>query len=203
MKTLGITGGIGSGKSYVSRILYMLHDIPVFNCDIEVKRLINDSSNLELTYNLVALCGDQCYKAGAWNPAYIATLIEKDKDILDRISSVVKPFLIEAIKIFKKQHEDKPFCAIESALFGKSEDLRATVDLMIMVTAPLDLRIQRIKQRDPRRSDNEIISLLYNQISPKFEVFDTIVNGPSDTTEVDLDVETQINGLINYLKSKT
>jgi dephospho-CoA kinase len=196
MITLGIAGGIGVGKSYVSRFLFALHDVTVFNCDKGVKEILNQKEAIILRSNLMELCGPECYKDDLWNPNHIAKLAEDNKGILDAISSIVKPYLITRIEIFKDHNRKEEFCGIESALFGKSSDLRNMVDKMILVTAPLDIRISRVKERDPYRSDNEIITLLYNQITPYISYDYIITNGNNESIEV----EEQIEMIINQLK---
>lgn len=191
MITLGIAGGMGSGKSFVCRILEEKH-IPVFICDKEVKSIFNDK-NRELMHKLIELCGEECYTTDdKWNVKYIATLAETDKTILDRISLIIKPYLLQSIKQFKITHKDEPFCAVESALFPKSESLRNTVDKMVMVATPLETRIKRIKERDPHRSDNDIIVLLCNQIAPNINFDYILYNGERE----ELDIADQIHSML-------
>lgn len=192
MITLGIGGGMGAGKSHVCRRLFDLK-VPVFYCDFEVKKILNGGGGIRLKNTLINLFGLDCYtEDGYWNVEHIAKLALADKIILDKISSHIEPYLIEEINAFKKQNKDKVLCAIESALFPKSLSLRNTIDKMVLVTAPLDVRIRRIKDRDPMRSDNDIIILLYNQIAPNIDFDYTLTNGDCEQVEI----ENQVSMLV-------
>jgi len=199
MITLGISGGMGSGKSYVCRILFALHDIPIFYSDIEVKKLFNDTSpNVEsMREKLIELCGAKAYgEDKMWNIKHISELVETDKSLLDKITYIVEPYLIDRVNEFKRINGSQQFCAIESALFPKSQNFIDTVDSMVLVTAPLVTRIKRIKQRDPNRTDNEIITLLYNQLGKPMNIDYTLTNDIDE--EVDLDIQ-----IDNMLKTFT
>lgn len=196
MITLGISGFMGSGKSYVCRTLFALHDIPVFYCDLAVKDIFNNPDSIRIKNALVNLCGDDCYTSeGKWNVSHISKLAETDKTILDRISTIIQPILLVEIMNFKNANQKELFVGVESALFPKSSALRGVVDKMILVTAPLEVRIKRIKERDPHRSDNDIITLLYNQIAPQIN-YDYILDNGVDPV---IDIESQVNLMLEKL----
>src|ERR1035438_6595605 len=94
MITLGVHGFMGSGKSYICRILAVLHDIPVFNCDMEVKNIMGNGSNFietNMLRSLIELCGPDCYSAQLkWNPFHIIKLAKTDRTILDKIGAIVE-----------------------------------------------------------------------------------------------------------------
>ena len=200
MITLGVHGFMGSGKSYICRILTVLHDIPVFNCDMEVKKIVNDDTDY-LRNSLVQLCGHGCYIGLKWNPIHIAELAKKDRTILDKIGAIIEPYLIAEIDRFKLLHKNLPLCVIESALFGKSEALLNTVDKIVLINAPLDIRIKRIMARDPRRGSDEIITLLYNQIAPSIDIDYVIENGDDSLdSDVEGEVQKMVDDLMTYVK---
>lgn len=200
MITIGVAGGMGSGKSYVCNILKNVCDVPVYNCDNRVKLLMNGSESLR--QKLISEFGPECYEGGEWNRPYAVKIAAKDATVLDRMGDIIEPYLVLDIQDFKKSTK-KEIIAIESALFNKSKSLLAEVDYIFMVVAPLEQRIVRIKKRDPMRTDREIIMLLHNQFvaedsgwMAKFK--HSISNGDDEP----IDVTTQVQVMINSVKNE-
>jgi dephospho-CoA kinase len=166
MITLGITGGMGSGKSHICKI-FAENGIPVYDTDRKVKDLLNNNAYLKL--QMWQKYGENCYKKGIWNREYIVQLSKKNPEIIDVIGKIIEPYLAQDIKDFKKIHSGEltgysgKLIVIESAILIKSKMLMEEIDKILVVTAPFDLRIKRIKERDPFRTDEEINYLLNNQ----------------------------------------
>lgn len=190
MIIIGINGGMGTGKSYVSKVLFALYDVPIYNCDLGVKYLMN--TNGELRKELVDMFGPDCYLDDkTWNRKYVVEIAKKDDTVLNKMGAVIQPYLIKEIIKFKEKSKEVPAIAIESALFNKSKELLRQVDVILNVTAPLETRIKRIKERDPFRTDSEIIMLLYNQLSTSGE---TQLPKPEYTiTNIELENEDQLS----------
>lgn len=146
MIKLGITGGIGSGKSYLSRLLKE-QDIPVYDTDQEAKRLMITDGIIRKS--LINLLGTSVYQNDTLNKTLLSEYIFSNEDHTRRINAIVHPrvksdFLQWASNLSQK---GKKIIALESAILFESGFDNA-VDYTITVSAPIDLRIQRTIQRD-------------------------------------------------------
>ena len=136
---IAITGGIGTGKSYVCCILEK-HGITVYDCDKAAKRLMANSAQIKKA--LTALVGEDAYDEHGLCKSVLATFILKSEGNANAVDNIVHPAVAED---FKESGLDW----IESAiLFDSGFNKRVNVDYVICVTAPLEIRIQRIVKRD-------------------------------------------------------
>lgn len=145
--TLGITGGIGSGKSVVSKIL-RLKKIPVYDADSEAKRLMVE--DVELVEGLKKILGDEAYTPeGQVDRKYVAAKIFNAKELLLAVNSLVHPAVGRDFSEWVKLQALKgvPLVAFESAILFES-GMRRGVDKTVLVTAPEELRVQRVVARD-------------------------------------------------------
>lgn len=144
MIKLAITGGIGSGKSYISRLLEDM-DIPVYNADNEAKRLM--LSDAEIRRRLVALLGEEVYKDGALNKALLASYLFSDPAHAFRINSIIHPRVKDDFCGWTERLKDAEIVGMESAILYEAgfEDI---VDVVVMVYAPIELRVRRAMYRD-------------------------------------------------------
>lgn len=159
MIKIGITGGIGSGKSIVASLLN-LHGIPVYLADTESKILTATSPVIR--GKLIALLGKELYtEEGLLNKKLLASYIFSNPEYLKEVNEIIHP---EVKRHFTEWAERQlsEFCAIESAILFES-GFNQTVDKSLMVYAPLELRIGRAMQRD-NVSREEIISRINNQL---------------------------------------
>lgn len=159
MIKIGITGGIGSGKSIVASLLN-LHGIPVYLADTESKILTATSPVIR--GKLIALLGKELYtEEGLLNKKLLASYIFSNPEYLKEVNAIIHP---EVKRHFTEWAERQlsEFCAIESAILFES-GFNQTVDKSLMVYAPLELRIGRAMQRD-NVSRGEIISRINNQL---------------------------------------
>ena len=136
MKT-GITGGIGTGKSYVCQRLKR-HGIEVYDCDTAAKRLIRTSP--EIRSRLTALIGDDAYIGQALNKAAVARFLLASEENAKAIDAIVHPAVFQ-------DFEESGMQWMESAIMFESGIFRL-VDRIVVVTAPEEVRIQRVMQRD-------------------------------------------------------
>ena len=144
MIKIGITGGIGSGKSVVSELL-KLYDIPIYNADVEAKRL-NDESPLireKLTQNF----GESLYASGKLDKQKFAQIIFNDPEKLRLANSIIHPELQKDFLRWVEIHSDSDIVAMEAALIFEA-NFQRMFDNVIMVYAPISLRIVRASQRD-------------------------------------------------------
>lgn len=146
MVKIGITGGIGSGKSYVSRLLTEHYGIPVYNTDSEAKRLMLSDEGIRR--RLTALLGKEVYKSdGTLNKPLLANYLFADSCHAGQINAIVHP---QVKADFLKWADLQTGCevvALESAILFES-GFDNIVDKVVMVYAPVELRIRRVMLRD-------------------------------------------------------
>lgn len=191
---IGITGGIGSGKSYVCKKL-IDKGYPVYSCDDEAKRLMQESD--EIRKQLTELIGDEAYKGGKLNRTAIAQYLFQNKNNAERINHIVHPAVrLDMEEWYKCQRPT--LCFVESAILFEA-GFDSAVDATVMVFADDDVRLQRAMKRD--NTDSENVQRRMAQQLPQQEVCQradyTLHNNPTD------DIDEEINKMINYLKSLT
>jgi dephospho-CoA kinase len=143
MLRIGITGGIGSGKSTAARIFNVL-GIPVFSSDDAAKRLMNEDEDLKK--KITGSFGAESYVNGELNRKYIAHVAFSDPKKIELLNSIVHPATIKyAISWMKKQ--DAPYVIKEAALIFESGS-NQYLDYVIGVKCPLSLRIERTMERN-------------------------------------------------------
>ncbi len=160
-KLIGITGGIGSGKSLICKIFSTL-GIPIYDADSRAKSLINN--DLLLKKNIQNLLGEQAYTStGEYNRPWVASQVFNNPDLLKQLSGIVHPRVREDSQAWIAQHSESPFLLYEAALMKAAGDGNI-FDKVIVVNAPTDLRIKRVMKRD-NRSEKEIRDIIARQIS--------------------------------------
>jgi dephospho-CoA kinase len=160
-KLIGITGGIGSGKSLVCKIFATMN-IPIYDADSRAKYLINN--DLSLKKSIKNLLGDNAYSAtGEYNRTWVASQVFNNPDLLKQLNSIVHPRVREDSQTWIVDHSKTPFLLYEAALMKAAGDGNM-FDRVIVVNAPIDLRIKRIQARD-KRSEQEIRDIIARQIS--------------------------------------
>ncbi len=143
MKKIGITGGIGSGKSTACRIFAML-GAAVYNSDREARRLMN--LDPRLIRQISSLFGPQAYKDGRLNRPYIASSVFQDPDLLAQLNEIVHPAVAADFQQWSL-HQLAPYVLEESAILFEAGADRL-MDATVAVIAPEELRIQRTCLRD-------------------------------------------------------
>jgi dephospho-CoA kinase len=161
MITLGVTGGIGSGKSVVSSLLEAF-GIPVYIADAQSKRLTNTSPLIR--EQLTALLGQELYRGGELNKPLLASYIFNDPERLKQVNAIIHP---EVNRHFLDWvgRQTTALCAIETALLFES-GFHRNVDVSVMVYAPLELRIERVLSRDGL-SREAVANRIRNQMPDK------------------------------------
>lgn len=143
MIKLGITGGIGTGKSVVADLL-LLMGIPVYNADTESKRL--SACSEEIKAGLTARFGNALYSGNKLNKQALAALIFSSQEHLLYVNSVIHPVVLNDFRCWAAKQSSE-IVAIESAILFES-GFDAAVDMVVSVTAPLELRYRRVAKRD-------------------------------------------------------
>ena len=147
MKVLVVSGGIGSGKSTVCRMLENDYGIPVYEADSRVKELYNELPSMLL--KIEQTLGESFRNGdGDFQPALMAARIFSDPDALQLVESVVFPVLTDDFARWKEMHIDREFVALESATILEKPALSGLGDVTIVVDAPLELRIERAAARN-------------------------------------------------------
>ncbi len=159
---IGITGGIGVGKSAVSVIFRQL-GIPFYDADIRAKWLIMHQP--ELVEAIKLHFGEEAYlENGELNRRYLAEEVFVNSDKIQLMNSLVHPKVGEDSAQWFAENEGKyAYVLKEAALLYESGGDKG-LDKMIVVTAPLEIRIERIKIRDPHRSTAEILGIISKQM---------------------------------------
>jgi dephospho-CoA kinase len=160
-KIIGITGGIGSGKSLICKIFSTMN-IPIYDADSRAKYLINN--DLPLKKSIKNLLGENAYTtSGEYNRLWVASQVFNNPDLLKQLNSLVHPCVHKDAHDWVKKFPKFPFLLYEAALMKAAGD-NNMFDKVIVVNAPIDLRIKRIQLRDGR-SEQEILAIIARQIS--------------------------------------
>jgi dephospho-CoA kinase len=161
---IGITGGIGSGKTTVCRIFEQL-GIQVYYADDRAKALMVESP--EVRAAIIALLGEEAYfPDGSLNRPYISSIVFNTPEKLTGLNAIVHPAVFNDGEAWLKEHADAPYTLKEAALLFESGSHKA-LDKIIMVFAPKDLRIQRVMKRD--KSPREAVEARISQQMPEEE----------------------------------
>lgn len=142
---LGITGGIGSGKSYVAQMLQARWDVPVYDCDSEAKRLTAESDDLRTA--LTQLVGDHLWQQGQMQKSVLAAYLFASPEHAAQVNAIIHPAVRRDFLRWADAHSRSPVVAIESAILCES-GFHALVDSILLVDAPLEVRLQRAMLRD-------------------------------------------------------
>lgn len=152
MIKVGITGGMGSGKSVVAT-LFRLHGVPVFDADKEAK-LLNDTS-LRIREELTHHFGNSLYEGGKLDRKRFAQIIFHDEKRLALANSIIHPVLTDHFIEWAEKRDALPLVAIDAALLFEA-GFDQLVDRVAVVFAPLDIRLDRVMHRDgTQRSEAE------------------------------------------------
>jgi len=159
MKVIGLTGGIGSGKSTVSR-LFEIMKIPVYIADTESKRLTESAPVIR--EKLTKRFGAELYAEGKLNKPLLASLIFENEDNRNFVNSVIHPVVREDFEQWKAQRTQFPILVIEAAILFES-GFAGSVDVSVTVTAPEELRIRRVELREGW-SRESILARIHSQL---------------------------------------
>lgn len=163
MIKIGITGGIGSGKSVVASLL-KISGIPVYIADIESKHLTATSPVIRK--KLISLFGEKLYTTEGLDKKQLASHIFGNPEYLKQVNEIIHPEVNRHFRMWVKQQKT-PICAIESAILFES-GFNQIVDTTLMVYAPKEIRIERALKRDTT-SREEVICRIESQLSDEIK----------------------------------
>ena len=165
MKIIGLTGGIGSGKSTVAKVFRELN-IPMYDADTEAKKLINTSP--EIISNFKKIFGKDIYfDDNLLDRKKLAKLIFNDKKLLEDVNAIVHPAVKEHFANWSK-NQNSNLIIKEAAILFESGTYK-DVDIIITVTAPVDARIERVCKRDGILPE-QVKKRIKNQISDEEKI---------------------------------
>ncbi len=164
MIIVGLTGGIGSGKTTVG-IYFKELGIPVYIADKEAKALMIRSKVIKR--KLIALFGEEAYNDNELNRAFIASKIFNDKALLDQMNAIIHPKVASHFKRWLKK-QNAPYVIKEAAIIFE-HNKASEYDLIITVTADVEERIRRVMNRDDA-SRAKVESIINNQMSDKEKI---------------------------------
>lgn len=194
MVRIGLTGGIGCGKSYVARLLEK-RGIPVYDSDSEAKRL--SDSSVDIRNRLIALTGiENLYADGMLNRKLLAEYLFESKENARAVENIIHP-VVKADFALWAESQNTQFCVIESAILIES-GFTDTVDCVVVVDAPLDLRINRCIERDSTTKE-KVLERISAQMSQeeKCALADFVIFNDNVS-----DLEQQIDNMLKLLKDK-
>ena len=196
MKVLVVTGGIGSGKSYVCRILEEKYGIPVYEADIRAKRLYNEYpgmlDSIEETLGVILRNDD-----GVFAPHLLADVIFNDAEALKKVEDILFPVLMNDFNAWAEK-QGTQIVAMESATLLEKSQFDGFGDITVLVDAPVDVRLARAMSRDGA-SKEKIMARMQAQ-----SLMNALSNGAT-TTKVDhvllndsseADLETKLDDFI-------
>ena len=161
-KVIALTGGIGSGKTYVASIFYKLDGIPCFYSDSEAKKIMNDNNLVK--NEIVSILGPKAYVNNQLNTEFLRSKIFNSQNKLKKINELVHNQVKINFKKWLVLQSSKYVLKETAILFEHNYDI--DVDLSVLVIAPLKVRIERIIKRD-NISKNKIEKIISNQWDDK------------------------------------
>ena len=156
---LGVTGGIGSGKTSVCRVFRVL-GIPVFSADAEAREIMDIDTGIILRINTIA--GKNLYSGGSLDRAELARLIFNNKVLLKKVNSLIHPIVFSRFRDWEKK-QNSPYVIIEAAILFESGRAQV-VDRIVTVVAPVKERVARIIQRNSL-SRKQVMERIRNQMN--------------------------------------
>ncbi len=159
---IGVTGGIGAGKSVVCQVFSHL-DVPIYDADSRARSLMTD--NEELIQEIKATFGEESYDGGSsLNRQYLAERVFSNEAERLKLNALVHPRVGEDFALWVKENKDYPYVIKEAALLIESGSVKE-LDRLIVVLAQPETRVRRVLMRDAHRSKAEVESIIEKQLS--------------------------------------
>lgn len=148
-KIIGLTGGIGSGKTTIANH-FIAAGIPVYIADDQAKEIMKSAEIIE---QIQSCFGNTIFENGVLDRRKLATIVFNNSDKLKLLNSIIHPAVKKHFDNWVVKHKDYPFVIYEAAILFESGNYK-NCDKIITVTAPLETRIQRVIQRDKTTREN-------------------------------------------------
>lgn len=183
MKKIGLTGGIGAGKSYIAKMFEALF-VPVFYADEEAKRILNEAITIqEVSQALQTDILDK--ETGLANRKKIASIVFESPDKLKLLNQIIHPKVEQNFQSWCKLFLHQKYVIKEAAILFESESYK-NLDGVICVVSPLELRVKRVLIRD-QQTETEILKRISNQWSDEQRVARSnwVINNDENSTLLD------------------
>ena len=144
MTTVGLTGGIGSGKTTIANLFATEFAIPIYIADTKAKELIAQDTHLQ--QEIKALLGEEAFVEGKYNTAFVASIVFSTPEKLQALNQLIHPYVQQDFERWREE-QHSPYVIKESAILFESGSYK-DCDYIITVTAPLEERIRRVMLRD-------------------------------------------------------
>ena len=161
MKIVGLTGGIGSGKTTVAKLFAEFKNVAVYIADVEAKKLMNSSAVIKEKVELEF--GKESYKNNELDRTYISNIVFKDKSKLQTLNKIVHPEVRKHFQDFIKKQANKAFIIYEAAILFESKS-NLLCDFIITVYVDLETKIERVISRD-NTTKKEVLNRMKNQLN--------------------------------------
>ena len=161
---VGLTGGIGSGKSTIAQIFEVL-GIPVYYADISAKKLMNE--NADLRSSITNIFGEQAFTNNILDRKYISSIVFSDPAKLQQLNALVHPATKKDGEAWM-QEQTSPYAIHEAALIFEAK-VSDRLDLVIGVSSPIELRIKRAMERD-KVSREEVLKRMEQQLDEEVKM---------------------------------
>ena len=170
---VGITGGIGAGKSVVCKI-FMTLGVPIYDADSRAKWLMKNDESLK--QRIQELFGPESFLNNELDREFIGKKAFHNPQLLNELNGLVHPVVAQDFKTFTEQHAAVNYVIKEAALLIETGSY-TSLDHLILVTAPLEVRLARVKKRDTHRTRQDIEAIISKQLSDdeKIPLSDTII----------------------------
>lgn len=156
---VGLTGGIGSGKSTVAKMFSAFKNVAIYIADDEAKKLVNTSNSIK--EKIITEFGDLAYLNNELNRPYIAKVVFSDHEKLEKLNSIIHPKVRQHFLKFKEEHKKKAYIIYEAAILFEAK-AAVLCDKIITIYAPKHVRLERVLQRD-KTSEKEVEKRMENQ----------------------------------------
>lgn len=192
MIRIGITGGMGAGKSVISEMMRCL-GIPVYDADIASKKILN--SNTKVKTQLIELLGEEIFSNGQLNRPLMAQLIFNNNELLLKTNAIIHPAVFEDF-IAWSEAQNKEVVACETAILFES-GMVSYFDSILMVSAPLEIRIERCIKRN-KFTREQVLERIAKQMdeSKKIELSDFVIDNDNRKA-----LYPQLKNFLNNLKA--
>ncbi|WP_211290305.1 dephospho-CoA kinase [Polaribacter gangjinensis] len=195
MMIVGLTGGIGSGKSTVAKLFAKYPNTAIYIADEEAKKLMNSSKII--AEKLIFEFGNETYQKGKLQRDFLAKIVFQNPEKLAKLNAIVHPEVRKHFQDFIKINQDKSLVFYENAILFESKS-NLICDVIITVFATLSVRVERVMQRD-HCTEEAVMNRINNQMSEEAKMLQSnyIIN--NDTL---LHTQNQVKNIHNILTEK-
>ena len=194
MFSIGLTGGIGSGKTFITEILKANFDIKIFDSDYSAKEIIQ--KNKSVKKSIILNFGKKSYIDDQINNKFISKIVFNNPDKLIKLNTIVHPLVFKDFEDFKLKYSEK-IIIVESALLFES-GMYLSNNINILVTSPREIKLQRLIVRD-KRNEEDVLKIINSQWddSKKIKLADFVIENINK-----LETEKKVKKLMSDIISK-